>query len=79
MLADGWTPDSSEAKEIGLVASIVVENALLLDAADDAVRRFVCDDHRRFFSILVSDSEICQEYGVANAQESISVADSCLS
>ena len=58
---------------------VVVENAGLLDAAKDAVGRFICDNYERSFGTLVNCSEIYQEYGVVNATESVAVADSCLS
>lgn len=59
MLADGWIPDSSEGQNIGLVSHIVVDNGSLLDAADDAARRFLFHNHERSFSTLVSGSEVC--------------------
>ena len=78
MLAGGWIPDADEAKLIGLVAE-VSDASILLDVADKRVQNLISEHRRRAFLSTVVESEVGQEYSIINEQESIALADSCLS
>ena len=59
MLADGWIPDSGEAKDIDLVSKVVIQDATLLSVAQETVQVFLVGDFGHSFGVMVSYAEVC--------------------